>query len=195
MYKELEEMEKNLEEMHPLLKEDEDYKKAKENLENLKKELKKTVKSKGFEIRIKKYHQQIEELHEFYLKDLTEKDENLKKGKIPTEYLLKTLYAISNVLPNTFLSFPVDALQSYISIKEYQSLINQLKQQISGLNDCYKYDISLIKTGNHFKIKIEPSYQRKPVPPFDSQYFEVVKNSLLDELEKTIKLIRVGVSK
>jgi len=195
LYEELKKIEKNLEQIHPLLKEEEDYKKAKENIEILKKDLKKVIKSKGFETRIKKYYKQIEELHELYLRDLREKDKKLKKGKIPTEYLLKTLYAISNVLPNTSLTFPVDELQPHISIKEYQTLINQLKQQISSLRDCHRYDIYLIKNGNRLKIKIETGYQRETLHSLDSQYFEVVKNSLLDELEKMIKLIRVGVSK
>jgi septal ring factor EnvC (AmiA/AmiB activator) len=187
-YNELKEIEKRLDELHSLLKEEEDYKRAKENIRSLKEDLKKVVKSKGFEIRIKNYQEQIEELKKLYVEELVEKDAKLRMGLIPTEYLLRALYVVSNALPNSSLKFPIDDLEAYISVKEYQSLINQLKQQIYSLNNSHMYTISLIKNGNRLKIKLESNYKRET--SFNSNYFETVKDFLIKELEKMVKLIR-----
>lgn len=192
--KELERVEKNLERVHPLLKEDEDYKIVKERIRTLKKGLKKAIKSKGFELKIKKYHEKIRELYNVYLRDLMEKDKNLKKGLIPSEYLLRILYAISNALPNSSLLIPVDDLPPYIPQKHYQQMIKQLKQQISILSNYHSYNIQLVKNGTHLKIKIDSHYQKEEFSFLPSEYLETLKNSLVSELEKMIKIIGLGNS-
>ena len=129
------------------------------------------------------------------MKDLMEKDKNLKKGLIPSEYLLRLLYAISNALPNSSLLIPVDDLPPYIPQKHYQNIIKELKQQVSTLSNSHSYTIQLIKHRDHLKIRIDSHYQKEEFSFLPSEYLETLKNSLVSELEKMIKIVGLGSSK